>query len=236
MAHSRLCTIVGCGKREHARGYCIGHYTKFRKHGDPLHGKTLPPRSKTGLCSIPGCSRKHMARGMCSTHYERWRINGSPFHTFVGPARQYLENVVLLYTGDDCLIWPHARNDNGYAQIRDANRKTAYVPPIVCEHFNGPRPSEAHEVAHSCGRGHEGCVAASHLRWATHSENEADRIIHGTSNRGERHGMARLAEAQVRAIRSMARRVRQEDLAKQFGISPSQVSRIINRQAWAWLP
>lgn len=38
MADSRLCSIPDCGKPAKTRGYCISHYKRLRRHGDPLAG------------------------------------------------------------------------------------------------------------------------------------------------------------------------------------------------------
>jgi hypothetical protein len=39
-----LCKVDGCGKRHAATGYCIGHYTRVQKHGDPM--AHIPIRKK----------------------------------------------------------------------------------------------------------------------------------------------------------------------------------------------
>ncbi|TPJ76889.1 Lrp/AsnC family transcriptional regulator [Mesorhizobium sp. B2-6-3] len=41
MAVSRLCSILGCGKRHLARGWCRAHYLRWFRHGDPLAGGTF---------------------------------------------------------------------------------------------------------------------------------------------------------------------------------------------------
>lgn len=40
MAAPRICSIPDCGKPSHLRGWCIAHYTRWRRHGDPLGGRT----------------------------------------------------------------------------------------------------------------------------------------------------------------------------------------------------
>jgi len=73
----------------------------------------------------------------------------------------------------------------------------------------------------------------SNLLWGTPKENQSDRVFHGTDNRGERHGFAKLTEVAVRAIRECA--VKGEcstQIAVQFGISASNVRLIVTRKAW----
>lgn len=101
---------------------------------------------------------------------------------------------------DDCIIWPFARCHKGYAvMILDGKRRE--VARIACEAVNGLPPTKDHEAAHSCGKGHLGCINHRHVRWATAKENAADRSLHGTENIGERNGHAVLTEADVRSIK-----------------------------------
>jgi len=58
-----------------------------------------------------------------------------------------------------------------------------------------------------------------------------DRVEHGTSNRGERCGSAKLTEVDVLAIRED--RSGQKEIAKKYGISPASVGMIKRRQRWA---
>jgi hypothetical protein len=37
---SDICSIPDCGKPHDAKGYCSSHYTRMRRHGDPLGGGT----------------------------------------------------------------------------------------------------------------------------------------------------------------------------------------------------
>lgn len=108
------------------------------------------------------------------------------------------------------------------------------VSRIVALTFLGPPPTPGHEVAHLNGNSLDN--RAANLAWKTKSENEADRVLHGTSNRGERQGASKLTEADVRAIRVACRtKERQDDIAARFGIAQGHVSMIKNRKQWAWL-
>lgn len=88
---------------------------------------------------------------------------------------------------------------------------------------------------HSCGKGHEACVAPGHLIWKTRAENEADKLEHGTSNRGERHGRAKITEAEARTILSLKGEVHQGKLAARFGVSQPTIADIHAGRRWAWL-
>lgn len=35
-----VCSIEGCGKKHKARGFCVAHYERLKRHGDPLGGRT----------------------------------------------------------------------------------------------------------------------------------------------------------------------------------------------------
>lgn len=36
----RLCSIPDCGKPHYGHDFCSGHYERFKKHGDPMGGRT----------------------------------------------------------------------------------------------------------------------------------------------------------------------------------------------------
>lgn len=120
---------------------------------------------------------------------------------------------------------------HGYPKLslrREGKPTTLCVHTIVAAAFIGPRP-EGMEVAHDDGT--RANCAASNLRYDTPKGNQADRILHGTSQRGARNPAAVLNAEQVAAIR--AADGKQCEIAKQFGISPSHVSRIVNQSRWA---
>ena len=164
----------------------------------------------------------------------RFRRHGDP----LGGGRRrgeplaFLETTVVSFGGDECLIWPFATGSDGYGRVW-RNGKMCLVHRLVCEREHGPPPTPKHHAAHLCGKGHLGCVNRTHLEWKTPEENCADRLAHGTSARGERHGRSKLTEAQVLEIRASTMPPR--ELAKEYGIARGRVSDIKLRKTWAWL-
>jgi len=166
---------------------------------------------------------------MCSLHYQRWRKSCDPAEVnrraLSGAPMAWLREHVG-FTGDECLLWPFCRSE-GYGRTSDglANR-------IMCELAHGPAPALKPLTAHSCGRGHDGCVNPRHLRWATYAENEADKKLHGTDNTGERNGQAKLTTAQVAEIRQLVGKLVGYEIAKRFGVSQATVSEIKHNKMW----
>jgi hypothetical protein len=138
----------------------------------------------------------------------------------------------LSYEADDCVAWPFTKTTQGYARVWH-NGKMYPAYRLMCELANGAPATQFLDAAHSCGNGHLGCMNPKHLRWATKSENQMDRVKHGTSNRGERCAAAKLTALDVEAIREMAPFVVHARLCEFYGISAAQISRIVNGTRWA---
>ena len=107
------------------------------------------------------------------------------------------------------------------------------APFVMCTLAHGPRPSDRHEAAHSCGKGHEGCISPRHLTWKTRAENEADKVIHGTLRKGEAINTAKLTEADIPIIRGSSESG--VGLARRYGVTPTAISSIRTRKSWAWV-
>lgn len=187
-----------------------------------------------GICTIDGCDKLQRARGYCHPHLSRWYRYGDPLAGRIdcGAAMVFLETTVIPFEGDECLIWPYGRDGGGYGKVVH-NGRPRNAHRVACEIVHGLPPTPKHEAAHSCGKGHEGCVNPRHLEWKTRKENHADKLAHGTHSRGERHGAAKLTAAQVLEIRASTRPLR--ELAEKYGITQSAVSSIKLRKNWAWL-
>lgn len=191
-----------------------------------------PPRQ----CLIEGCGKRHLARGWCKSHYKRWRTYGDPLGTGIkkGSLLRFIHEVAVPFENQDvCLPWPFGRVQ-GYGQLTfDGREQMAHR--VVCGIKHGPAPSHVHQAAHLCGKGHEGCCNPHHLAWKTPADNWADRIIHGTHGRGERHFASKLTEGDVREIRSLNGALNQTEIAKKFNTAPSNINRIMSRKRWSWL-
>lgn len=151
-----------------------------------------------------------------------------------GEAKQFYTDVVLTYEGSNCLFWPYNRNSFGYGRLK-CGRDNLSVHRLVCEAQHGPPPTPGHEAAHSCGRGHLGCVSRWHLSWKTKAGNQADRVDHGTSNHGARNGRSKLTEADVLAIITLKGKSPKREIADRFGVSVETVSHIHTGRKWGWL-
>jgi hypothetical protein len=188
------------------------------------------------ICIVDGCCKTaRNSRGWCTMHYTRWRRYGTPdtVKKHRHAATAFLVDVAFNHRGTDCLFWPFATS-RGYGWVK-YNGKGSVVPRLVCEHVHGPAPTPKHHAAHSCGNGHLGCCSPEHLRWATAQENSADRIAHGTANRGESQWNSKLTAANVSKIKAMRGTKTQKEIASQFGVSREVVSSIFRRKSWAWL-
>lgn len=122
-------------------------------------------------------------------------------------------------------------NKYGYAKITIGKCRTAMVATVVCETWHGMRPP-GKEVAHENGIRTDN--RPCNLKWKTSTENHADKIRHGTAQRGERHGLARLTDDAVRDIRASyaAGGVTLLELGERYGVSKSTVFGIVDRQTW----
>lgn len=148
-----------------------------------------------------------------------------------GAGIQFLRANVA-YDGITCLLWPLSCDDKGYAVVRfdGKNRKAARV---MCEMVKGPPPTPQHEAAHSCGRGHHGCIDPRHLSWKTRAENQRDRRQHGTAGRGlGGYRLRKLTPEQVREIRRLGGKKNRDALARMFGVTPAAIGNILAGRSW----
>lgn len=123
----------------------------------------------------------------------------------------------------------------GYHQVticHDGKRYTRFVHRLIAEAFIGPAPTEAHDVAHNDGVRTNNVL--ENIRWATPKENNADKIKHGTAQRGENSGQAKLNSWHVQLIRASAKcGVSQLELAEEYKVSRRTINSVVNRRTWS---
>lgn len=125
-----------------------------------------------------------------------------------------------------------SKKDNrpNLALWKNNKQKMMRIHRIVLFAFIGSPPL-GHECCHNDGNPLNNHL--SNLRWDTASNNQRDRVKHGTSNRGERCAAAKLTEAQALAILSDNRV--QSVIAKDYGVLQNTVSRIKTGRRWSHL-
>lgn len=152
-------------------------------------------------------------------------------------------------TGVDYAISNHGRvaragrilatppDGTGYPQVNlhiDGQRHHWKVHELVLLAFEGPRP-DSMEARHKNGIKTDNRWPEN-LCWGTKPENEDDKIEHGTSNRGERHGHHELTESDVLEIRRRyAQGERVTELARSFGRSRQCIGHVVHHRRWVWL-
>lgn len=187
-------------------------------------------------CEVEGCEKPVRARCLCNSHYIRLRTLGDPLcgRTFSGgPLAWIVAN--LGHRGSDCLIWPYARNNRGYGRLR-VNGRDFLAHRYMLIRSEGEPPHYKSQAMHTCGGGSAGCCNPQHLRWGSQSENEADKTVHSTDNRGERNGRSVLSRDQVLLIiqmRSAGSSLLQ--IQNSVPVSITAISSILTGKNWGWL-
>lgn len=133
------------------------------------------------------------------------------------------------------LILKPAIKSNGYAQFAlvndDGKKRYINAHRIVALTFIGPCPGRGYVVAHNDGSRRNN--HKDNLRWATNSENQLDRILHGTHCCGGRHALAKLTNSQAKEIRKLWNDGEMiSTLSRIYSVSRSVVGRIVNNHSY----
>lgn len=132
---------------------------------------------------------------------------------------------------NQCWPWTGSRIRTGYGRI-GVDGKNAFANRVVWVLTHGPIP-QGFDVLHHCDN--PPCCNPTHLFLGDHSENMRDRERKGRHNapRGSKHGIAKLTEDAVIAIRERRRQGERGDLlAAEFGVSPSAIGLVVRYKNW----
>lgn len=130
-----------------------------------------------------------------------------------------------------CVLWTGALFENGYGAFQ-IDGKAVRAHRHAYTKTNGPIPAGMF-VCHRCDV--PACVNPEHLFLGTAKDNAQDRQAKGRGNapRGERHGMAKLTQVGVEAIRRKLKRgTPRKEIAAMYGVSVAAVTRINTGAAW----
>jgi predicted XRE-type DNA-binding protein len=124
-------------------------------------------------------------------------------------------------------------NKDGYREVRlykDGYGYLKRIGYIILSAFVSSCP-RGKEMSHLNGNKLDDRL--ENLKWETHEKNIQRRIEHGTANKGEKNGRAKLTNNQVIQIKKMiAQRYIQGYIAGMFNISRPIISHIKNNKIW----
>jgi hypothetical protein len=122
--------------------------------------------------------------------------------------------------------------DNGYSRVNLWNEGVCSafsIHRLVALAFLGTPHRITDEIRHLDGNKQNNHF--TNLAWATRQENHADKVVHGTAQRGERNPNGKLTEQQVFEIKSRLP-CNLSKLAREYGVSQPTISAIANGRTW----
>jgi len=133
----------------------------------------------------------------------------------------------------DCWEWI-GRKSSGYGYLWHEGKEVGAHRLSWMLH-NGQIP-EGMLICHTCDN--RGCVNPDHLFLGTYKENTQDAVDKGRMSRGEKNGNSKLTKDQVVAIKKEWKAMEYKnkaELARKYGVTDTQIGRIISGSRWGWL-
>ena len=146
---------------------------------------------------------------------------------------RFWEKVDKCETG--CWEWRGYTNSEGYGVInKDGKKMLSHRVSYEIHHpLTQPIQDIKMCVMHSCDN--PKCVNPAHLSLGTHQDNMTDKVEKGRHPIGEQIHQAKLTEQQVIEIRNRytGKRGQHQQIATEYGLDRSTISKIITRKTWA---
>lgn len=168
------CTIEGCERPRHARGWCGTHYRRWARLGAVELTPYVTPQ-----CLVDACGSPSNSNGLCTLHYQRVRKYGTHELPTV-PFEERFWSSVARTEPDLCWLWQRPAAVNGYGVIsRDGVGQ--YAHRVAYELAREPITDDL-TVDHLCRV--RLCVNPDHLELVTRAENTRRELA---ATRGHNH-------------------------------------------------
>ena len=136
---------------------------------------------------------------------------------------------------DACWPWTAATSHQGYGlfTVSPGHQRTAHRMAYELTHGSF---DDVLKVCHTCD--HPPCCNPAHLFLGTNQANTDDIMRKGRHPHGASHGLAKLTEEDVRAIRQAYANdeASQTALASSYGVHQTIISDVVRRITWKHLP
>lgn len=147
-------------------------------------------------------------------------------------VKSFWDNVAITADSERCWLWTARIHPSGYGTKNWNGRKDQ--AHRVSWMINYGAIPEGLWVLHRCDN--PTCVNPKHLFLGTRQDNIDDMVAKGrrANTIGENNPRCKITANQVREIRSRyaKTKISQRELASEYGIKPTQLSRIIRHKTW----
>lgn len=130
---------------------------------------------------------------------------------------------------DSCWEWFGEIDPYGYGKFWAGGKNWRAHRASVVIATRKPIP-EGGQVCHHCDN--KRCVRPTHLYVGSHADNMRDRDERNLTAVGERHGCAKLTDAQVLEIRELRGTYPSRVIAERFGVTQDTINSILAFRTW----